>query len=310
MKMFKRNVIITVTLLMFLSVFAGCGNKEPETSIVSTVKNEAVTAEWTASACLIDSWTESSENSKTYYNTILVHSEDFFSCPLPSDVKYKTDDGYEPLTDIIPHIELDVYCVNKEAKKGVCAYIKIASQELLDLKKTYVFLEGPSQYIDGFETKEDYKDQKDVSWVELLASISSKSSFFGDAARLQMSLTDGVIRLPDKNASQFYYSSTTHQPEIKGNKLLTRFTVEILNETSKEDLVAALIGDGKAVELVAGAPQDMELDPRLRVCGEVIDDQVWLGFETIDGSPFDAYDGKIPDGIAYDHVKISYFLMR
>lgn len=117
----KKFVLIILVCVMVFSMSACDGSIFPTEPPV----NEGVPAEYTATTYLLDSWREEDEaGSRTYYITLLMYSDDYYDCPTVDDIKYKTDNGYESLVDVIENAKVEVYPMNKGTNRGICTYAK------------------------------------------------------------------------------------------------------------------------------------------------------------------------------------------
>lgn len=275
------------------------------------IKNEGVPVDFNAYMYIIDNWQSKENDTVCYYLTLVVYSEDYYDCLTEDDIKYVTNSGYVPLSSAVENTSVTVYPINRDAKKGVCSYVKIKSPRLLDTKKIYAYAEGPIAYQENVNTKEDYKNANGTldGWRALYISVTTKSFNIDNTESLR-SIYEGVIRLSTDNNEQYYYESRTPSPIINENKMLTKIYVDPLKKATLETFMDALINNATFSVINDGVAEKVELDPRLKVIGEIVDGEVLIGFETVDGSSFEDYDGAVPDAIRYESGSKYTFIVK
>jgi hypothetical protein len=309
----KKILAILLILVMILTLMAACNNNEDGPDQV-VVPGDATPAEFNASTYLIDSWREdASSGDRVYYITLFMYSKDYYACPTTEDIKYKTDDGYVPLTESVEGTEITMYHLNAESKKGVCAYAKIATPILIDTKKIYVNLAGPSEYNENTLTEEAYQASNGSleGWRALLTNVSTNDVSSEVDKEIYSSKYYGILRLYDDYRSQYYCSSITPIPIVHNERMVTKIEIDPLTENaSMETLVEHVTKYGQFAMIDNDVVTTIELDERLNVVCEVIDGELWVGFETVDGSNIDTFDGEIPDAIAYPHSNICYLAVK
>lgn len=308
----KKLVSILLSIVMVACMMSACNNEKPDDNFATIVTGEATVAKHSAAVYPIDNWREDAEDgSRTYYTTLLIYSDNFYGAPTIEDIKYKTDNGYENLIDVIEGSSVTIYDINNQPVNGICTYVKIKTHALVDTKKIYAYLSGPSEYNPETLTIDKYKEVHGSTdgWVEMLSSVTTKSAPSDDVARLQTDIYSGVIRLYDDNSSLFYYNSNNANPIVDGNTRLTKIDVDKLKDSPEESLILDLKENGTVAKIVDGKVEIVDLDERLKITGKIVDGEVFLGFETVDGSDFGEYDGEIPDAIVYDTLRQYTFVV-
>lgn len=181
----------------------------------------------------------------------------------------------------------------------------------MDTKKIYVLLEGAVEYNENVQTMEDYIaiNGSADGWLYMMTSVSSKVASIETTSALFASVNSGVVKLCNSNYDQYYYESDSANTVIDGNRMMTRFAVVSLTDGNLEEFVNNIVTDGHVAQLTDGTPTAIELDKRLQIVGEIINGEVWLGFEIVDGSDFSEYDGEIPNAITYTYIITSCFVI-
>ena len=147
-------------------------------------------------------------------------------------------------------------------------------------------------------------------WGRVMASVIDAIPRYDEIIKLQTAINNGVIKIKSANGEQYYYESVDPVPVIDGNAMKTKITVDPMQDSSIEILLENLIQYGSFASITDGVVEEVELDERLRVVGEVVDDELWLGFETADGSNLNEYDGVIPNAIVYKNIRPFYFVIH
>jgi hypothetical protein len=289
---------------------SACKNKKEPAPTAPSEQVSITPAEFTASVYMVDSWRKDMEDgSREYYITLLMHSEDYYDAPTSDDIKYQTDDGYASLTDAIEGSSISIYQTNAETKMGISTYAKIKTPKLIDVKKIHVLLEGPAEYDKDALTKEDYASKygNTEGWRALLSCVSSKTPPIALAAQLQSTIDYGVVRMFDQNYSFFYYEKSEGEVVVDANKKVSKFTVDIMRDITLEPIATSIANATYCVKFIDGKAQKVELDKRLKIFSSIVNGELIVGFETVDGSDFSTYDGEIPDAIAYVYDTTHYF---
>ena len=293
----KKNIILLFAIIVLFSLVA-C--KQDGASVV---KGEQELADYEATAYLLDSWKEIDNNSTTYITSIIVYSEDFYDCPTSDDVKLLTENDYKPLSETIEQSEITVYTMNKNLYRGIYTHIKIKSPELLDTTKIYIDVEGPLGQQEKERTKDEYEKTNGSldGWVGLMLQVSERNiPSIAGKHDLTDSLKYGTVEIINKNRDQFYYLSEMTESIVENNKILTKFFIDAVTESDVNEIPNNLIIDGKVANIIDSKVEIVELDERLTIYCEIIDGELWVGYETVDGSDFSAYDGNTPDAVVYN----------
>jgi hypothetical protein len=305
----KKIILLILTIVIVACSLMACTNNGSDINIVT---GEDTIAEYTANAYLLDSWrNDMDDGNREYYITLLLYSNDYYDAPSIDDVKYKTDDGYGSLMEAIEDSTIVVYQMNNELKAGICSYVKIKTNKLIDTKKIYVLLEGPEKYQENTLTKEEYllANGSLDGWRSVLTSITESTPPYDEVTTLQTSLNNGGIRLYDDTKSQFYYESDGANKIIDGSTMLTKVFVDPM-KNSTLDMLGSALQMGGVANFVDGKVELTELNQRLKIAYKIVDNELWIGFETVDGSDINKYDGEIPDLIVYTYDKISCFVVN
>jgi hypothetical protein len=231
--------------------------------------------------------------------TFLLYSEDYYDEPDSDDIKYLTENGYEPIGDVVEGIEMKLYAMNSTSKEGICSYLKIKTNKLIDAQKIYALLEGPVKYDETLNSHEEYKEKygDDVAWGSLMVNYTTHNVPTADVSSISPKNGEGVIFLADGKSSSYYYNMTNNTI-VNGNKMLRKMEVEQFSDAGLESLVETLKFAIPA-KIVDGEVQRVDdLDENIHVCCEIIDGCMWIGFETVNGSDINSYKDIVPSYLA------------
>jgi hypothetical protein len=301
--------VVCVVLLVAMIIAVG---KDPVDDKHNLVTNAATPSEYSAQTYLIDSWREDFDNgAKKYYITLAMHSNDYYALIKNDDVKYLKDGKYEPLTEACVGSSVEVFNMNV-TQSGICAYAKISTNELIDIKKIYVKMSGPMKYDMDTLSKDAYVEKYGTTdgWCSKLATVSERSIPHIEMFAMQGGFETGVIRLHTAQSDMYYYESTKN-PVTNENSIVTKFNITSLKDCDIETLVNIVANQTVFANIVDGVVSEVKLDQRLQVISHIVDGEAWIGFETIDGSDISAYDWEIPDAIVHtQNGKTSYFIVK
>jgi hypothetical protein len=301
---------IVCIVLIVVGVVLVCN--KPAEEQPNLVTNAATPSEYSAQTYLIDSWHENfDDGTKKHYITLAIYSADYYAEIDHEDIKYLDEGKYESLSNVWNGSSVEIFNLNT-TQSGICAYAKITTNELIDLKKIYVKMSGPAKYDAEALTKDDYVEKYGTTdgWCSKLASVSERSIPHRAMFAMQGGLAASTIRLYTEEADMYYYESTK-EPVIDGNSIMTKFNVNILKECSIDTLVDVIAYQTTFANIVDGVALETELDERLQIVAEIVDGEVWIGFETVDGSAMSTYNGEVPDAIVHKYNgKTSYFVIK
>ena len=291
-----KSLITLLCMALLCSGLVACGNDQKDEP-----KDESVPATYTASMYRIDDWkVKNEDDTKDYYMTFLLHSEDYYDEPDVDDIKYLTENGYEPISEAIEGIEIKLYTMNSTSKKGICSYLKIKTNKLIDAQKIYALLEGPVEYDETLKNHEEYKEKygDDVAWGALMINYTTHNIPTTTVSAVSPRDGEGVFFLSDGQSSSYYYNMTG-DIVINENKMLKKVEVEQLSEVGIESLSETL-KYALPAQMVNGELQRMDnLNDNLQICCEIVDGCLWLGFETVDGSDIDDYKDALPYALVF-----------
>lgn len=302
-----------LVVVMMLSL-AACNNETPtETEpVINTV--EPVPMEFRSATYLLGDWREDLDDGKRcYYISLLMYSEDYCADITVDNILYKVDGEYIPIHNAIEGVSVDLMDVADKSKTGICTYAMIKTPKLIDVKKIRVYIAGPSQYDAEAMSKDAYEAKYGSSdgWRALYTSISTKTPPHDAAAELQNTMDCGVIRLYDDTKSQFYYKALSEEPTIEGGRMTMIFELCKMTEgTSTDNLIQHLVDFAVCYVNTDGELKDIALDENLKMVCEIVDGNLVLGFETVDGSDISLFEGEIPDVITYPHETPYNFVIK
>lgn len=297
--MFKKIFTICLCFLLVISLCA-CN----KISDIPTTPSEPVKYEATAS--IIDSWKDTTGDAPVYVTSIVLYSEDFYSCPTDGDVKILIDNNYETLVEAVAGSTIAVYTMNKNLHHGVYTHMKIKSPKLLDVKKIYVALEGPVEYKENVETSEEYQKINGSldGWASLLVQLSTRNQpSTKNGYAMVDSLNHGIVELASKNRDRFYYSLINKELVLDDDKMLSSFFIDPITNSDSGQIADHIINDGVVANIVDGEIVVSKIDNRLEIYSCVEDGELLVGFKMADGSNFSTYDGEVPDAIVYNKVE-------
>lgn len=284
------GLIIVVALVLFFVL------KKDEVE-----KDQSTLAKYYAWVYQVDDWKEESQNTGTqYYKTLLVYSKDFYDEPTKEDVLFLTKSGYEMITNVIDNTDVTIYNMNTSSKKGVCAYIKIKSDELIDEEKIYINIEGPVEYVEGITTRDEFveKYKSDEGWCGLTVSVSDFMVPTDEIGPIQPSKEEGVVTIVgDEETTRCYYKINNNKTVFNNNTALRSMNVDELHENGLEELTnifptlySANMKDGM-MEVVEN------LNENIKIKVELIDGVFWYGYETVAGDNIANYVEELPEYI-------------
>ena len=291
----KKNFIIicsiALALLVGIVIFF-IANKD------DGVKDMSTPAEYETWIYQVDDWKEKDvEQNDVYYKTLLIYSKDYYDEPSTDDIRYLTNNGYEGLTDVVENSSITIYTMNATSKTGVCTYVKIKTNEMLDEKKIYANVEGPVEYIEGVSKKEDFvkKYKSEDGWCGLMVSVSDFMVPTDEVGPIQPSREVGVITLSnDEETTRCYYQINSENATIKNNTIMKSMVVDELHENGLEEFVKILPSCYTA-NVVDGEVQVVqELNENIKIKCEVVDNVLWYGYETVNGDNISTYIDELP----------------
>lgn len=308
----KKILSITLALLMIIGLMSGCKNEE---DVEPTIVNDGVLATYTANVYLVDSWKEENEDgARKYQTTLLLYSKDYYDVPGVEDIKYQTNEGYEILVDAIEGSSVVLYPMNEGAKSGIATYAKITTNNLIDVKKIYAVLEGPVEYDEEALTEEDYKSKHgklDDGWKSLMVSISEKLPPRDEVVKMNARVGAGEIMLFHETYPEYFYSCVTGEPTVEGSKIVNRMLVAAMTSDANIEMFVEHVSQYcEYVNFVDGEPTKVELNENLKTVCEIVENEVWFGFETADGSDIENYIDEVPDALAYVYGEAYYFVLK
>jgi hypothetical protein len=297
---------VCIAVVIGLVIFAGSDDNSDRPNLVD---GNAQPNQYVSHIYKLDEWKNDLEDGKKeYYVSFVMYSKDYYANPTINHIKYHKDGKYERLIDVFPDAKIELFDVNT-TQNGICTYAKVKTSQLIDIKSVHVLLEGPAKYDSEALTKEAYVNKygSTKGWIATMVRVSEKTANHSDLAELQTDFYRGVCRVSDFKSSQFYYESGNYAPVIKDNKILSKVDVVPIKNCEISAMADAILYSTAFYNIVDGVATEAKLDERLRVVSQEIDGELWVGFETIDGSNMSDYDGEIPDVIAYINLKTCYF---
>lgn len=291
-------IALIIALLMAMMCLTACKNDENPTPTGPVFTPTDVDIK----TYNCDEWKEEAEDgTRTYYTVLLTYTDDCYDVLTADDLKYSSNDGMIPLTDAFSDVTVDVINVNNYNKVGVCAYIRITSPKLIDMKKVHTLVEGPPEYDENIVTKEDYvsKNGSSDGWQSVLTNIVSTTPPYDEIEAIYTQEDTGVIRLYTNDRAQYWYEITDEARVMKGADFLTKYKVTPIKNSTLEDFTTNLLTNGVPINIVDGEIVETDLDERITLACNIVDGYVWIGFSTVDGSDFKDYDGEVPYAIVY-----------
>lgn len=277
----KRLLIIMLVAILAISCCACNKNEEPpvDETIVLTP------ATYTAASYRINEWRV--EGTKDYYTILATYSKDFYGVINEDDIMYYTD-TYHAFKEVFPESDITIYNVNS-SKTGIGAYIKIHTNQLIDLKKVYIVTEGPATYIDGVTTKEQFiAAGHDASeWIKFYTTISTKAPPFNDINALNITDNVAILSGPDARA---YCAAGNYDVLVEENKITVKFPYDMftaMNEQAVKDMLrtnfqVAIEKDGKVTEIY--------LPEGLEIFSDVDEEYFYVGVQAIGNKALNEYE--------------------
>jgi hypothetical protein len=271
-------------------------------------KDESKDASYTATLFRIDDWRVDLENSeREYYMTFIAYSKDYHAVINEEQVLYLADDGYKPIKEALSDISVETYNVVDGTKiNGTCTYIKIKSPSIVDTKKIYVRIAGPSEYDPNATTVKDYVaiHGNEDGWRSVLCNPTQTSTKYDDIEELHNMINTNVIRVDaDGSYPQFYYKRISDSAIVTDTEVYSEFDIVALNESDPAKLVSAIENNAVYIESIAddGTYKTMKVDENLIAFARIIDGKLQIGVKTKDGSEISQYTDKLPCAITYNY---------
>ena len=278
-------------------------NKETDPPIVP--------AKYNASASKVGSWVEESKDRKDYFVTILLSSQDYYCKPQKDCVMYLDENQYKPIHEVFEDIDIDFYYASEGVFEGFYTYVKIHTHQLIDTKRIYFQLSGPRIYDQSTLTKEDYIaiHGNNDGWCEMLCGISTKFPDNDSAVQSERSMYEGTIMLFNETNSIFYIKPTATKASKLDNAYLKEFIIESLTGESVDVFCTNFSQTAECVTLVDDVVASDKLDDRLKIVAKVTEGRVMIGYETVDGSSINNYDGVIPKILRHSYIRDLLFVI-
>ena len=293
----KKFLIFMLVTLMICSLCA-CGNKEPEPSEGLI---EVKPATHHVASYRVNEWRV--EGTKDYYTILSTYSNDFYAEIEETDILYLKD-GYQTFKEVFPNSEITIYNFNS-SKSGVGAYIKIHTNQLIDLKKVYILTEGPETYIEGITTKEAFEaeEHENNNWVKFYTSIFSASVPFNDINSLNNSQSIAVITGANARA---YCDATNYETTVnEDNEMVFKFKYDMFTAMDEEAIETMLLSNFRPAANRNGEIVEILLPEGLEIFADFDEEFFYVGIKSIENKPISEYDVEYILNIVSPNMKFA-----
>ena len=294
--MLKKLMIVVLCLTIVLTCAACTTSKEDPQSTLNVQP-----AEYMARSYKYADWHV--EGTKDYYNVFAVYSGDYYAHIENSDILYLNKNGeYELFRKAYPASDITIVNVNDSTHTGVGAYVQIRTNQLIDINKVFIQVEGPVEYSAHANSKTEYirYGGKEEDWRAITTSISSKSIPYADIAALTTVPYEGLMNTVDGQViyvTDEEYESGQTEDSVYFQAKYMAFT-EINFDTFTADNVISLLpaydNDGGIKEAERNT-----LDDNLELFCELGNMYVKIGYKTKDGSDISQYLDVVPKYVKY-----------
>ena len=152
-----RRIILTIFATSALITLAGCGKVHDPSSVteatvveVEPTEEVIVTATDNVDASIIK--TEVTEAGYIY--TVFVSSNEAYSVLKNDCVKF-LDETYKNISDVHQDVKVFVWNLNDVSTTNTCAFIRIESPTILDMKKVFISVFGTTKYQESRRASRD-----------------------------------------------------------------------------------------------------------------------------------------------------------
>lgn len=314
MKAINKLLLLAVVFTMILGLCA-CNNNEQKPTEPS--RFVPVDGAPEATTYIIDSWREDKEDgTRDYFIKLLSYSDDYYAELSSEDVVYKTESGYEQLSATVDGAIVDIYNYNAESKEGIASLILIKTNKMIDEKKVYVRLSGPTKYEDGVKTREDYVEKHGSAdgWVSKLTSITEKTPPYSNIVQKYTSATSGPIMMISDGYNVYNFALTDDEPIINETTHLKRIELTAVSTRSIEDFIADISMCSLAYKATDDNGNEVWkfADAKFQAYGEIINGQVYIGYKMADDSKIADAGVPLPEAFLsqYDETMMYEFYLN
>ena len=276
----KKLLIFALAVLMIITCCACNNNDEPPVETITLTP-----AEHHAASYRINEWRV--EGTKDYYTVLATYSGDFYGTINEEDILYFTD-TYKPFKEVFPESDIVIYNVNT-TNTGLGAYIKIHTNQLIDLKKVYIIAEGTVTHIEGIETKDDFvaagNDAKD--WIKFYTTISSKAVPYNDIAELNATQNIAIITGADARA---YCDATNYEVIQEENKIIIKFPYDMFTATDEEAIKNMLVTNFQVAMEKDGVVTQINPPEDIEIISDMDEDYFYVGVQLSEDKNLSEYD--------------------
>lgn len=277
----KKLLIFILALVMIVSCCA-CGKKDDK-PVENTV--ELTPAQHHAASFKVNEWRV--EGTKDYYTVLATYSDDFYGIIGEDNILYYTD-TYHSFKEIFPESDITIYNVNS-SQKGIGAYIKIHTNQLIDLKKVYIIAEGPETYAEGIFTKEQFVEAgNDASkWAKLYTTISSKTTPFNDINSLNIANNVAVITGTNARA---YCAAGNYDVLIEDNKITVKFPYDTFTKINEEAIKEMLLNNFQVAIEKDGVVTQINPPEGIEIFSDMDENYFYVGVQSVGEKALSEYE--------------------
>ena len=272
--------------VLSLSLIA-CGKEK----VVEEPDIQVELAEHQVSVYLVDAWkkTNSETQKEEYHTTLLVNSETFFAEPTLDDVEYLVGTEYKSIADAVPLANSNIYQTNDGNNPGVCTYIHLTTNELIDLNKVFVTVRGAEEKENIGLDRTTYKTKLGSldGFVEIVAGVEEREIPLSHVLPLQTKIDENVIVLWDENESKFHFKNDPKALFLDTTAAYMMLEVDPLTNTDLSVLVDAFNKEGKIGDYKDGKFLEWEDNETFAIFAEINEDKIAVGYHTDDLAKYD-----------------------
>lgn len=276
----KKLLIFMLAILIAVSC---CACKKDETPPDETL--ELVPAVYHASSYRINEWRV--EGTKDYYTVLATYASDFYGTISEDDILYYTDD-YRPFKEVFADSDITIYNTNS-SNTGIGAYIKIHTNQLIDLKKVYIIAEGTAQYMEGISTKDQFIEAGNNAsdWIKFYTTISSKPTPFDNINALN--INDNVALLAGLDA-RAYCLASNYELIAEENKITIKFPYDMFTTFNADAIKTMLVSNFNVAVEKDGVLTEIIVPEGIEMFSDVDENYFYIGVQAVGDKSLDEYE--------------------
>ena len=275
----KFKTIISMLLMTVLSLsLIACGKEK----VVEEPDIQVELAEHQVFVYLVDAWkkTNPETQKEDYHTTLLVNAETFFAELTLDDVEYLVGTEYKPIADAVTLTNSNIYQTNDGNNPGVCTYIHLTTNELIDLNKVFVTVCGAEEKENIGLDRTTYKSKLGSldGFVEIVAGVEEREIPLSHVLPLQTKIDENVIVLWDENESKFHFKNDPKALCLDTTAAYMMLEVDPLTNTDLSVLIDALNKEGKIGDYKDGKFLEWEDNEDFQIYSEINDGYLCVGY--------------------------------